>query len=206
VEAGGRGGFTLIEMIVVVAIMLILSAMLFPVLEAVQGKAERTSCLCNLRNLGMASRLYADDNDGRIVPASIAGPPGYYGICWDSTIQTYLRNEQILICPCDENPTVRVPGRISLPHSYGINFALAFVGGYNGSSLLLYQVAQPSQAILFCEIEGSYRTFGVCHDDDGLERVAQDRHGCGSNYTFLDGHAKWLRPQDTTNPKNLWNP
>ncbi len=59
-------------MLVVLAIIFILAAMLFPVYEAVQAKAEGATCLSNMRNLGVASRIYADDYDGTIVPASIA--------------------------------------------------------------------------------------------------------------------------------------
>ena len=190
----------------VVAIIMLLAAILFPVFETVMAKAEGTSCLSNMRNLGMAVRLYADDYDDGIVPASVGGPAGYFGTCWDVLLQSYLRNQGILLCPTDETPTSSVPGRVSLPHSYGINFSLAFVGGYNGSSLRIFEVEQPAQVILFCEIEGSYHTFGVSYPDDGLERVAQDRHQGGSNYTFLDGHAKWTKPENTTNPTDLWEP
>jgi len=191
---------------VVIAIIFILAAMLFPVLEAAQAKAEGATCLSNMRNLGVAARLYADDYDGTIVPASVAGPAGYLGTCWDVTLQHHLRNQQILICMSDRKVTPYVPGRVSHPHSYGINYAVAFVGGYNGSSLRIYDIDQPAATILFMEIEGGYRTFGMLYDNDGLERVAEDRHGEGSNYTFLDGHAKWLRPGRTVKPVNLWNP
>ena len=200
-----HSGFTLVEMLVVIAIIFILAAMLFPVLESAQAKAEGTTCLSNMRNLGLASRMYADDYDGTIIPASISGPPGYLGICWDVTIQRYMRNRQILICMSDRNVTTRVPGRLSYPHSYGINYAVSFVGGYNGSSLRLHLVDQPTATILFMEIAGGYHTFGTLYDIEGLERVAQDRHGDGSNYTFLDGHAKWLRPAQTVKPVNLWD-
>ena len=193
-------------MLVVLAIIFILAAIMFPVYEAVQAKAEGATCLSNMRNLGVASRIYSDDYDGTIVPASISGPPGYLGTCWDVALQPYLRNTQILICMSDANVTTRVPGRVSHPHSYGINYALAFVGGYNGSSLRLHTIDQPAATILFLEVKGSYRTFGALYEDDGLERVAQGRHGDGSNFTFLDGHAKWMRPEKTVEPENLWDP
>ena len=199
-------GFTLVELIVVIAIIMLLSAMLFPVFETVMARAEGTSCLNNMRNLGLANRLYADDYDGTIVPASVGGPPGYFGTCWDVLLQNYMRNQDILICPSDENPVTSVPGRMSLTHSYGINFDLAFVGGYNGSSLRLCNVEQPAQTILFCEIQSRYRSFGMSYAQSGLERLADNRHESGSNYTFLDGHGKLLRPRATVSPDNLWDP
>lgn len=193
-------------MIVVIAIIMLLAAMLFPVFETVMAKAEGTSCLSNMRNLGTAVRMYADDYDDGIVPASVGGPPGYFGTCWDVLLQSYLRNQGILICPTDESPTSAVPGRVALAHSYGINFSLAFVGGYNGSALRIFEVDEPARVILFCEIKSMYRTFGVSYPDDGLERVQSDRHHKGSNYTFLDGHTKWLQPEGTIDPVNLWEP
>ena len=61
--------FTLIELLVVVAIIGILAALLVPVLAKARERARRSSCANNLRQLGTAFSLYADDNDGAY-PAS----------------------------------------------------------------------------------------------------------------------------------------
>ena len=202
---GCTRGFALIEMIVVVTIILILAAILLPVLEAALGSGERTSCLSNLHHLGMAVALYADDHDDQIVPAMLPCPPTG-GICWDVTLQPYLRNRLILLCPTDESPR-QAPGTICEPHSYGINLALAQVGGYMSSSLCLCQIERPAQTVLWCELNGArYATHGVDYDADGLEKVATSRHGTGANYGFVDGHTKWLQPERTVDPDNLWRP
>ncbi|MGC9317274.1 MAG: type II secretion system protein, partial [Armatimonadota bacterium] len=157
----GSLGFTLIEMIVVMAIILILAAILLPALEAALGRAEATSCLANMRHLGMAARLYADDYDGRIVPALLPHPAAPKGVCWDVTIQPYLNNRLILRCPSDECPR-RLAGALSELHSYGINLALAQVGGYAGSSLMLSEIDDPVGTILLCELNGErFATHGV---------------------------------------------
>ncbi len=200
-----RSAFTLVEMLVVVAIILLLSAMLFPVLEAALGKAESASCVSNMRNLGLAARLYCDDYDGRIVPAMLPHPTDGR-ICWDVTMQPYINNELLLLCPTDEHPR-KVRGALSVPHSYGINLELAEVGGYMASSLTLAGISDPLGTVLFCELAGQrYATCGVRYSLNGLERVAVNRHGNGANYTFVDGHTKWLRPEATESPKNLWDP
>ena len=200
-----RHAFTLVEMLVVLAIIFVLSAMLFPVLETALGSAEGVSCLSNTRNLGLAARMYADDHDGRIVPGMLPTPP-QGRICWDITLQVYLNNTGLLICPTDECPR-QLPGAICAPHSYGINLALAEVGGYMASSLCMDEIADPVMTILFCELAGDrVCTHGVNYDATGLSRVACDRHGPGSYYTFIDGHAKWLRPEATEQPELLWDP
>ena len=200
-----QSGFSLVEMLVVIAILLILAGILLPVLERALRKGEDVSCLSNIRNLALGARIYADDYDGQIIPARLDDAAGSAGICWDVSIQPYVRNRQLLICPSDETPAAAA-GCISYPHSYGINFALAFVGGYNASSLRLYEVEAPTRTILFFELDGRYRSFGADYDADGLERFAVNRHGEGANCAFLDGHAKWLRPEATVEPENLWRP
>lgn len=200
-----RRGFTLVEMIVVVAIIMLLAVMIFPVLEAALGKAESTSCLSNLHHLGVAARLYSDDYDDRIVPARLSAG-GIESICWDVTIQPYLRNRLILLCPTDEAPR-RLPNARCELHSYGINLELAEVGGYMGSALSLAELREPASCVLFCELNGRrFVTHGVSYDVDGLQRVAVRRHGRGANYAFADGHTKWLLPERTVQPHNLWYP
>jgi len=200
-----RSAFTLVEMLVVVAIILLLSAMLFPTFEVALKKAEAASCLSNMRNLGFAARIYADDYDDAIVPAMLCGDTSTR-VCWDVTIQAYVNNEGLFLCPTDEYPR-ELRGVCCLPHSYGINLELAEVGGYTGSSLRLDGLNDPIGTVLFCEINGQrYSTHGVRYSQDGLARVAIERHGSGANYTFADGHTKWLRPEATEKPDLLWDP
>ncbi|NLO07755.1 MAG: DUF1559 domain-containing protein [candidate division WS1 bacterium] len=94
-----RVGFTLIELLVVIAIIAILAAILFPVFGRAREQARKTSCASNLRQLGLAAKMYSQDYDEML-------PCDYYAANSDTTSQRlvnqvlpYIKNMNILYCP-----------------------------------------------------------------------------------------------------------
>ena len=120
-------GFTLVELLVVIAILAILAGMILPAMHRASEKARQAGCWNNLRQMGLAARLYMDDNGGGLfhhhegwvlddgtqvdqLPATLAGVTGG-GVGnsqaekpWAIILQPYLRSRQSAFCPSDRTP------------------------------------------------------------------------------------------------------
>src|SRR5437879_2990316 len=92
-----RRGFTLIELLVVIAIIAILAAILFPVFAQAREKARSVSCLSNMRQIGMAIQMYAQDWDEGLVLNEHSDES------WIDTLQPYSRSKLLNRCPSDRS-------------------------------------------------------------------------------------------------------
>jgi hypothetical protein len=110
-----RGGFTAEELIAALAIIMLGVAVISLVTRNGPPAARATSCASNLQQLGLAMRMYADDNDGRTPP----GPHEFVAI------YPYLKNNQVLKCPEDE--TVARGGPSDLPEGMEVSETVSYL-------------------------------------------------------------------------------
>ena len=130
--------FTLIEMLVVIAIIAILIAMLYPAVSGMQERGKITQDMNNLRQIGLATQMYLNDNDGA------------YFLPTDNWMQKlhpkYLASWKIFLSPFDKG---RAPSEVDAdaPVSYGFNANAQ--DATTTTSLLADKIKNPSAFILF---------------------------------------------------------
>jgi len=202
-------GFSLIELLVVMAVIAILAAVLFPVFTTAQGRARQANCLSNLRQLSAAWLAYTDDNHGGACPSYYYSDNFRYEHAWDFVLDwgvnpvenrlgllgPYTKNQKINACPAFKGEGY---GRPLTGYAYNASY----IGGDpNNSDPLskvpckLGDITHPSATVLFADAGwGSNPVNSEAYlraPSDELFRAGKVhfRHNGMANVAYADGHA-----------------
>ncbi len=175
--AASRRGFTLVELLIVLAIIAILAGLLFPVFAMARRAAQTTSCLSNFRSATQAAILYTSDYDDALFPVNQrpGGPPDPESDrVWPQILRSYAGGFRLFVCPADHQ-SMDFGGSFDpdlLPGDYGARYydaSLKVDIGYNAYYLSpvvrqgaewiarpksLGSINNPSQTFLFIESRG----------------------------------------------------
>ena len=186
-----RKGFTLIELLVVIAIIAILAAILFPVFARAREKARQTSCLSNMKQLGLSGMMYAQDYDEKWMKFCLDGGWGTLRGCFASGnfLSPYTKNHQIWQCPSDS--LTCAPTCFAMPYpDYGYHCPTM-------DATSMASITAPAGVAMFIETwEKAPGTPNNSCNFTGIrvDHIA-DRHNEGTNLVYCDGHAKWQKWQ-----------
>ena len=219
-----RKGFTLIELLVVIAIIAILAAILFPVFARAREKARQTSCLINVKQLQLAILMYVQDYD-EMFPTAYERNGRWYTL-----IDPYVKNKQAWVCPSwqsyrhnvnllqtygwniygSQTADQTINGILVRRYENGMGYYYNGIRTYTGNRLKLSEIPYPAETINIgsepqsdrADWAGGWRGYLYCHSIAMLSTV----HNGGGNYGFVDGHAKWVKPETVLSQKlgNVW--
>ena len=208
--------FTLIELLVVIAIISILAAILFPVFARARENARRTSCLSNMKQIGLGVMQYTQDYDEKYPIAwygtsaanidtnpskpsgrfRVGSPIGNY-VTWMDFIFPYVKSTQLFVCPSTRvgSPTP------NYSYSVALNGLGAYVSAFGGTTpsdtpISLASVKRPAEVVCIIEYASSYAYMVspsnvLTYINDPAYPTILTPHLNGGNAIFADGHAKW---------------
>lgn len=208
----GNSAFTLVELLVVIAIIAILAAILFPVFARARENARRTSCLSNVKQIGLGFLQYTQDYDEAFPLVSFPTPAD----TWTTSMQPYLKSRQIFRCPSDSSAAWDAVAPNTRLTSYGFNAwmkpgPVALGGGattppYNN----LARLQATAKVIIVSELSDTATNdhfppycWGPAPESSACppnawnaatgraNGIATERHLEGFNSLYADGHAKW---------------
>ncbi len=208
--------FTLIELMVVITILGIMTAILFPVIAQARQQSKIVVCMSNSRQIGNAMQMYNQDFDDRLpflayntfqrtskYDSFYCGRPKSCQPRWADMILPYCKNARIFACPVDQTSQAS-KGSNKVLISYGLNiYSYIYMGGHLSSSVWgpgpsLSEIPNPSERILVTEGSNGNDSVALwCFRGPKLNHdLDQDKctlkHGKLPS-VYYDGHAKLFR-------------
>jgi prepilin-type processing-associated H-X9-DG protein/prepilin-type N-terminal cleavage/methylation domain-containing protein len=215
--SAGSGAFTLVELLIVLAIVALIAAILLPVIAHERQQGFRSSCLSNMHQIGLALDAYTQDSDG-LIPSSFTDQGD-----WATALKVYAPANGVFRCPSAIVPPIwdiPVLSKTHVAKGYAINNSLSdsTLSSSSTPPTSQNQIQFPATTVAFAEcayVAGPkpnmyfYPLELSAPDDRHHLRAGQTyvgspgavRHDGGSNYAFVDGHARWYAPTNVLSNK-----
>ncbi|MBP8605741.1 MAG: prepilin-type N-terminal cleavage/methylation domain-containing protein [Phycisphaerae bacterium] len=219
-------GFTLIELLVVIAIIALLLSIMMPALKRAKEAAQRTVCINNLKSLGIANELYANQHNGAYVPILDRNRKDFQNHwitnmsfranldldSFQSNSTMKYKSPEKFLCPTDKigkDPANAVQGVLI---SYGYNYTdwgwdMVDCAGHKMSN-----ITSPATRIAFIDSNDWWVQWSAAdyrkgwdvlgqaniqaYKDVGLHGPTIYRHSEGANIGFYDGHAEYNKKEE----------
>lgn len=203
-----RRGFTLIELLVVIAIVCVLAAILFPVFARARENGRRASCQSNLKQIGVATMQYLQDNDERYMLHAHVEGGVQVSDSWFVPLQAYIKSEQVFKCPSNPGNERNVfPDNDNSPIDPDTDY---IQNGLFVHAIHAAKIETPALQIFAAERQVNYNVEDYhpwpepgnsCQPE--WSNAHKTVHLDGSNYLFADGHVKWYRWERTLLPEKM---
>ena len=186
--------FTLVEVLVVLAVLGLLAAILFPAFNSARHSTRLITCQNNERQIGLAFQLYQSDYN-RLYPGLRAVP---INCSWTSNIAPYVKSNAVFSCP--EEPLKSFEPGCPPTKAVG-DLRYQFRGAYafnvpDSIQLSDVRIKAPAQMIVVVDGWGEHMAINTPDNPlsaDNLSRFGVEvRHKNGANALFADGHVKWM--------------
>ena len=209
-----KHGFTLIEILVVIAIIAILAAMLLPALSQARERARRAACMSNLKQIGLAIFMYAVDYDDSVPDHRTINPLPDRNEWPYRLYPHYLSSPHVFFCPSGKeryynntNPSCWPQGAQKVSYEY-FGYNSNFAGYTNGEEITrLSRIRNPSKVPICQDLFAT----GACWGPDFIGNHGQGTHtdinGAlpdGFNQLYCDGHVAWINFPDDPNDWSGW--
>ena len=198
----GRAAFTLVELLVVVAVIGVLIALLLPAIQAARASARRVQCMSGMRQVALAVYRHCHDFDGQFPETShtVTVPEQ----AWIYKLAPYLEDmDQIRICPDDPQGAARLKLKQTsyVLNAYVTSETSKGVTNLNrlpstSRTIVLFELADHRPPDAFEDHVHSFNWFKQSFINNGtvynqiVNEIATKRHGGAAHFAFADGHVE----------------